>query len=425
MKGVDRRPGPDAPVPGRAAVQPLRARLVEPVNFDADLCLRPKLSSVGAIILVKAFEVSQLRKAVEFMDLPTVTYPTIYKRDVSGRIRVWRMERAGSSHRVISGLIDGVETATGWTACSGKQGRNDTEQAEFEVTAAYTYHLRREYFEDIDGVDTPRFFKPMLAQTYEAFAPGYAQPKLDGIRCIARPEGLFTREGRPISGAPHIHAELLPLFLRHPDLILDGELYNHDLREEFNSIVSLVRRKTPDPDHIRRSRELVQYHVYDLPSSEVSFEGRFERLQQTLSDISPGLIQLVVTARVDDQSRYDLLHGQWLEAGYEGSMWRADAQYEQKRSKTLLKRKEFQDAEFECVAIEEGDGSWAGMAKSVTCRLPDGRTFGAGIKGGQKRAIELLSEQHRVVTVQFFHLTPDGVPRFPVVTKFWGDERTM
>jgi DNA ligase-1 len=359
------------------------------------------------------------------MNPQLVIYPTIYKRDVSGRMRVWRMEREEASHRVVSGLIDGVETATGWTVCEGKQGRSDIAQAEFEVTAAYTYHLRREYFESVDDVDKPRFFKPMLAQKYESFAPGYAQPKLDGIRCVARGEGLFTREGQPITGAPHIHEELLPLFSRHPDLILDGELYNHDLREDFNSIVSLVRRKTPDPDHIRRSKELVQYHVYDMPSSEASFETRFGRLQETISGIPSGTIQAVVTKRVDDQEQYDLLHGEWLVMGYEGSMWRSDAQYEQKRSKTLLKRKEFQDAEFECISIEEGDGSWAGMAKSVICRLADGRTFGAGIKGSQERAVELLSEKHRVVTVQFFHLTPDGVPRFPVVTKFWGDERTL
>lgn len=65
------------------------------------------------------------------------------------------------------------------------------------------------------------------------------------------------------------------------------------------------------------------------------------------------------------------------------------------------------------------------MAKSVICRLPDGRTFGAGIKGSKERAVELLSEHHNVVTVHFFHLTPDGIPRFPVATKFWGAERTL
>ena len=359
------------------------------------------------------------------MQTDTSSYPSIFKRDTLGRIRIWRMERQEASHRVLSGLRDGAQIATGWTVCEGKQGRNDVQQAEFEVKAAYAYHLKREYFEREDEVDTPRFFKPMLAKKYEVFAPGFVQPKLDGIRCIARPDGLFTREGQPILGAPHIHEGLSALFAGDPDLILDGELYNHELKDDFNAIVSLVRRKEPDPDHLRLSRELVQYHVYDIPSSEAAFGHRWRLLEQAVRDAPKDMVKLVPTHQLTDQDQYDALHGGWLEAGYEGSMWRADAQYEQKRSKGLLKRKEFQDEEFECVSIEAGVGNWAGMAKSVVCRLPDGRTFGAGIKGSQQRAVELLSEMHRVVTVQFFHLTPDGIPRFPVVTKFWGNERTM
>jgi DNA ligase-1 len=263
----------------------------------------------------------------------------------------------------------------------------------------------------------------MLAKKYETFDPGFAQPKLDGIRCIARQGGLFTREGQPILGAPHIHENLAPLFLEDPDLILDGELYNHELKDDFNAIVSMVRRKDPDQKHVELSRALVQYHVYDMPSSEAAFASRLDLLRTTLNPVLDSAVQLVETHHVPDTAQYDALHGCWLEAGYEGSMWRSDAQYEQKRSNTLLKRKEFQDAEYECVSIEEGTGNWAGMAKSVVCRLPDGRTFGAGIKGSQQRAVELLSEKHRIVTVQFFHLTPDGVPRFPVVTKFWGEKR--
>lgn len=359
------------------------------------------------------------------MQTTTIMYPSIFKRDTSGRIRIWRMERDGSAHRVISGLRDGGQVATGWTVCEGKQGRDDVQQAEFEIKSAYAYHLKREYFESEDAVDTPRFFKPMLAKKYEGFAPGFAQPKLDGIRCIARQDGLFTREGQPILGAPHIHAGLSAIFDENPDLILDGELYNHELKDDFNAIVSLVRRKEPDPKHLSRSRDLVQYHVYDIPSSEAVFSERWDLLKKAIGGAPEDMIKLVPTNQVAHQELYDTLHGEWLESGYEGSMWRSDAQYEQKRSKGLLKRKEFQDEEFECVSIEEGVGNWAGMAKSVVCRLPDGRTFGAGIKGSQERAVELLSEVHRVVTVQFFHLTPDGIPRFPVVTKFWGEERTM
>ena len=81
------------------------------------------------------------------------------------------------------------------------------------------------------------------------------------------------------------------------------------------------------------------------------------------------------------------------------------------------------DEEFEVVAIEEGQGNWAGVAKRVTCRLPDGRTFGAGIKGSRDRGIELLNETHHIVTIKYFQLTPDGIPRFGVATKFHGEKR--
>lgn len=359
------------------------------------------------------------------MSQSSIVHRAIFKRDARDKIRVWQIEQSASSYRILSGILGGTTVATGWIHPEGKQGRDDLQQTEAEINSAYTHHLKREYFENLEDIDAPRFFKPMLARKYEAFAPGFAQPKLDGIRCVARREGLFTREGQPIRGAPHIHEALSSAFRDEPGLILDGELYNHDLREDFNAIISLVRKKEPDAEHLTRSRELVQYHIYDMPSSDAEFSLRYAELLDIVTASQSETIQMVDTQGVEHEAQFDQLHGEWLEAGYEGSMWRANAQYEQKRSKTLLKRKEFQDAEFEVVSIEEGVGNWAGMAKSVICRLPDGRTFGAGIKGSKERAVELLSEQHKVVTVHYFHLTPDGVPRFPVVTKFWGDKRGM
>ena len=352
-------------------------------------------------------------------------YPPIYRQGSRGETRLWKIERDGSSYRIHSGVKNGKLAATGWTAAEGKQGRDDLEQARFEIDSAYTFHLKREYHELEDEIGTPRFFKPMLAREYDTFAPGYAQPKLDGIRCVARAEGLFTRQGRPISGAPHIHEHLAPLFDADPDLILDGELYNHALKDDFNAIVSMVRRKSPGQEHLEKSRELVQFHVYDLPSSAQEFGERSTALKQLIESLHGNVVQFVPTEEIAGQERFDALHGLWLEQGYEGSMWRADAPYEQKRSKVLRKRKDFQDEEFECLEILEGDGNWVGLAKSVICKLPDGRTFGATIRGNKERAKELLEEAHKVVTVRYFHLTPDGIPRFPVVTKFWGDERTM
>jgi len=345
----------------------------------------------------------------------------IYKKDSTGKTRVWSMERDGSRHRTIAGILDGKLVVSEWTQCIGKQGRTDEEQAQFEVDAAYKHKLTREYHERIEDIGGgAHFFKPMLAEKYDTFEPGFAQPKLDGVRCIATKDGLFSRQGKPITSCPHIIAELAPLFEHTPTLVLDGELYNHDLKDNFNEIISLVRKQNSTLEDFAKTKELVQYHVYDLPSDE-RFSSRF--YDKVWAESLGLCIQPVETIRVNCRDDYDEAHGLWLEEGYEGSIWRADAAYEQKRSKALRKRKEFVDDEFELVAIEEGLGNWSGMAKRAICRLSDGRTFGAGIKGSQERARELLHEDHKVVTVQFFQFTPDGIPRFPVATKFHGSER--
>lgn len=359
------------------------------------------------------------------------TFDPIYKLDSKGKLRVWFMEQDGSRYRTTAGLADGAQVTSEWTQCGGtnigrSNERNAVEQATFEIEAAYEKKLTREYHRTIEATaGGAHFFKPMLAHKYEAFAPGFAQPKLDGVRCIATKDGMFSREGKPIPGAPHIHEALRPFFEREPNLVLDGELYNHEFKDDFNAIISLVKKQNPSPERLAEIRAKVQYHVYDSPTAIGGYGPRYDALKELFAD-APDCIRLVETASVHTDEEFAEYHGRWLEDGFEGSMWRCPfTSYEGKRSKSLRKRKEFQDEEFEVVRIEEGLGNWSGMAKRVVCKLPDGREFGAGIKGSMERAKELLHEDHKVATIQFFALTPDGVPRFPVATKFHGVARTL
>lgn len=364
-------------------------------------------------------------------------YDTIYKLDSKGKTRVWWMEQDGDKHRTHSGVKDGTITATGWTVCEptnvGRSNERDgVAQATFEIEAQYEKKLSREYHRSLDTVSAgAHFFKPMLAAKYDKFEPGFAQPKLDGVRCIATKDGLFSRQGKPIPGAPHIAAALAPVFEVNPNLILDGELYNHELKDDFNELISLIRKANPDADRLSQIEAKVQYHVYDMPSHPGDFGDRSDALDDLLngSEHYDGLnhpqVRDVETYMVETEEEFDELHGKWLQEGYEGTMWRADKPYEQKRSKSLQKRKEKQDDEFRLLRIEEGVGNWAGIAKRAVCQLPDGREFGAGIKGSMKRGRELLGETHHVVTVEFFEYTPDGVPRFPIATKFHGEARTL
>lgn len=344
----------------------------------------------------------------------------IYKLDTKGKTRVWSQEQDGARFRTIAGILGGNLVESDWTVCVGKQGRSDVEQAAFEVAANYKNKLTREYHSSIEDIGGgAHFFKPMLAQTYTGWQGiCYAQPKLDGARCIATKDGLFSRQGKPWVSVPHIWEALKIVFLHNPEVILDGELYNHDLKDDFGQIMSLIRQSKPTAEDFAKSAAMVQYHVYDLPSLDAKFSVRTAVVNEAVNMAKSNCLVDVATRMISTSEELDQFHADQIANGYEGSMVRLDKPYEQKRSKSLLKRKEFMTEEFPIVSIDEGLGNWSGVAKSVTCRLPDGRTFGAGIKGTKERAAALLGETWGEATVRFFEYTPDGVPRFPVVIDF-------
>jgi DNA ligase-1 len=131
-------------------------------------------------------------------------------------------------------------------------------------------------------------------------------------------------------------------------------------------------------------------------------------------------VQKVPTAFCKTQNQLDAKYAEYTEDGYEGQMVRNDAPYENKRSKNLLKRKEFITEEFNVVEVMEGKGNWAGYAKHFKLELGDGREFKSGVRGNFDTLEKLLNGAHpNWVTCRYFEKTPDGIPRFPVVID-WG-----
>jgi DNA ligase-1 len=361
-------------------------------------------------------------------------FPELYKIDSKGKIRVWYMELDEHSYRTIAGLKDGKLVTSAWTVATPKNvGRANattaSEQAKLEVEAEYVYQqFQGGYSTSLDNMGT-KFFEPMLAKKYEDFVkkptwPVYSQPKLDGVRCIVKADGMFSREGKPFVSCPHIFEALKPFLEANPTLIFDGELYNHKLRDDFNKIISLVKKQKPTAEELAESANIVQYHVYDTFDSAnpgLSFKDRFIKNY----DFYGGCIKPVITVICYNQIELDSEYQENIISGYEGQMLRIEGPYEQKRSKYLLKRKEFQDEEFEVVSISEGLGNWAGYAKSVRCRKKDGTEFDSGIKGSQEFTKELLTKSPKLVTIRYQNLTPDGIPRFPVAVAFYDEKRDM
>ena len=359
-------------------------------------------------------------------------FPQLFKRTTNGDIQVWHLEQEMNQFRSVTGKRGGKMTTSAWTTCKAKNvGKsneiNPVEQALAEIDAKYTKKLRQDFYDDVSKIDNQMRHKPMLAIAFDKVVDKleddeilYFQPKLDGYRCVADKNGLWTRDGLKIPTCPHVQRALERLFIANPSLIFDGELYNHDLHDDFNTIGSILKRKTPSIADFLRSEELAQYHIYDMPSHGGTFSQRNTELNTLITgstitgtgDSTP--LRLVETVSGKAEDAVDFLN-HFMEQGYEGAIARRDAKYEFKRSKSLIKVKKFLDEEFQLVGLEDGKGSRAGIAARAILQLKDGRSFKAGIIGSHEYCKELLDNfenlRGQMATVQFLNYTPAGIPR--------------
>ena len=372
-----------------------------------------------------------------------IKLPTLFKRDTTGKIRMWEVEYAegiliglevtdqgSAGTRTISGLVDGQKVTSEWNLSTPKNvGKvNETtslSQAKAEAQALWDKRIEKEYFENVADVDSYERFKPMLAHDYtkRPQSEGWSQPKLDGIRCVVDSRGMWTRAGKPITSCPHIWESLKGYMEQNPHHILDGELYNHELKANFNKITSLVRKLKSTPEDMAEAKTLVEYHVYDMydkSATDMKFTNRVKQAYWTNNDY----VKIVKTDYCESQDQLDALYSEYMEQGYEGQMVRNDATYDNKRSKNLLKRKEFKTEEFEVIQVLEGKGNWSGYAKRFILRDKEGKDFGSGVRGQQAQLKELWEMLNTAkgmpnwATCRYFDLTPDGIPRFPVIIDY-------
>ena len=381
--------------------------------------------------------------------------PTLYKLTTAGAIQQWQIVVDGDKYRTISGQKDGKKIQNKWTVCKPKNvGRANAttgeEQAIKEAIAKHDKKLESGYHLNVENIKKKKFYEPMLAQDFKnknrqkevmfsidesgVGAPVFSQPKLDGIRCIAMREGLFTRTGKEITAVPHISEALEPFFEKYPNAVLDGELYNHKYKDDFNKIIHLVRKQNLTDEHLAESEEMIQYHIYDAPVIGKGFGGRYNWTEKdSFSDRTsildaqfPNLgldkedcLVLVETIEIHGREQLDRCYEDYVDAGYEGQMIRLDGPYENKRSPRLLKRKDFIDEEYKILGYEEGKGNRVGTIKHFQFESKTGKPFNSNVKGTFEYLADLLQNAESLIgkkaTVKYFNLTPDGVPRFPYV----------
>jgi DNA ligase-1 len=370
-------------------------------------------------------------------------FEKLYKYTKTGAIQEWQIFVEGNKFWTVEGQKDGVLTTSLPTICKPKNigKKNETsgnEQALLEAKSKYQKKLDKGYNKILQ--EGSLFFEPMLANDFKKSKDIdfkkykiFIQPKLDGLRCINEKNKLMSRNGKEYVSCPHLYQS---------NTILDGELYNHKYHNDFNKIVSLCKKIKPTEEELDESKERVQYWIYDFPSHKGVFSERYKALKNWIKSNDNQSFIVVETHEVKSIEDIKKYHDKFLELGYEGSIIRIDmANYENKRSKQLLKYKDFVDEEFEIVGAVEGEGGRTGTLGKFWMRLynnkpysieKDENVFKSNVKGDFKY-LKFLWDNHkkyigREATVKYFQRTPikeDGSgnePRFPYIIKIDRDE---
>jgi len=271
-------------------------------------------------------------------------------------------------------------------------------------------------------------YKPMLAYPVSDKPINYdnkifIQPKLDGVRCLIQYDKgkvtAYSRTGKEWKNIDHILFNLKPWFILNPNVVLDGELYNHDLRDNFEKIISLVRKTKPTDEARAESAEMVQFHCYDcidMGLIDASFENRMNFITHNVP--RNHCVRHIKTFTVSGEPGARAHHKTNLLMGYEGSILRTNDPYACKRSHNLRKFKDFHDTEAKLTSWVEGKGKRKGTIGKFMAIDADGNEFGMPVMDKfdylQKNFKKMQGWVGKTATFTYFERTKAGSYRHPL-----------
>lgn len=282
--------------------------------------------------------------------------------------------------------------------------------------------------------------KPMLARTlgpkFDQF-PCFVQPKLNGVRALYQQPckssfGIFQSRDEKVwldRVLRHLCDELEPLYETLGPLILDGELYVHGWRlQRINGAIA-VNRLEPNND----TRQ-IEFHVFDVVDPKKRFSERWFDIYHKIWVANLPHVKAVATDIIANRLMLDQHFHHYTSKGYEGIMLRPDGPYEfgehlgrggtmtSYRSRTLWKHKQWEDGEFRCCGITQGEGKAdigigaLVLEKNLARELRDETdTFkvGTGLDDSDRIAFMQNPPIGKLVKVRYLELTKDGIPFNP------------
>lgn len=240
--------------------------------------------------------------------------------------------------------------------------------------------------------------------------------KLDGIRAVAKVKDgnieIFSRQGKPIEGLKDIEKELSQL----EDGFYDGELLlnkeNIPSKDLYRETVQVVNSKNEYKNDII-------FNIFDyIPSkdfivgySKMNCWDRKRFVYEELRKIEPDWlkpVEILYHGKYDKNIVQQELDKQ-IALEHEGVMVNlANAPYEGKRTKNILKVKAMQDCDLKIIGFEEGTGKNKGTLGAI---IVDYKGFKVKVGSGftDKDREYFWNNQEkllgRVITVQYFEET--------------------
>jgi len=263
------------------------------------------------------------------------------------------------------------------------------------------------------------------------------EPKLDGIRCegiVKKGKAtLYARSGKVITNFDKsIGKDLEKL----PDGVYEGEI----MGEDFTALMRQVYRK--EKIDIRDTRlvlfDFIPLEEWESKKGELSAEERYLKLVTHVSGIRPkstGMknftslydnLEIVKRHYIKaDQSSIKKMHDMYVHEGFEGAMIKdPTAAYFFKRDWSVMKYKDFFDADVIIKECLEGTGKYSGNLGSFLVDYQGVNVqVGSGLSDKLRNKIWSNKEKFvgRMIEVRYQEVTPDGSLRFPTFVCFRND----
>jgi len=381
---------------------------------------------------------------------------TLYKLDLNNSFRFWRISHILEEDEhylfIEHGVDGGAIVSSKNKIVENNSGRSIKQQGELEARSRYKDKFREGYRPQgvIDSNDKIDRVEPMLANKWisktefdkrkkeykskvtlkdlsvgfkKASYPCGCQPKLDGIRAMARYNtdntiSLLSRgRNNEFAFLDHIKNELKEFYPYLPcDVIIDGELYKHDWKFEYlTSVVKTSKNKKND-------NKEVEYHIFDFMDKSKPYSERHKILNEAyesyIKNNTETKLKIVEYVIVEKDEDVEECHKIYFEKGYEGVMIRdLKSKYTHGRSNNILKYKTFIDEETEVIGVENAKGTEEGKA-ILKVRDERGNEFSIRMRASFEERIKWLKDPSLVigknVTIRYQELSTYNVPRFPV-----------